>query len=239
MKFLNKNNKGFLSVPIAIIVAGLIVAGAIVYSSGKKAVFNEPAGNQGANPAKVAANMKAVGKDDHIFGDPKAKVKIVEFSDAECPFCKRFHPTLQKIVADYDGQVAWVYRHFPLDSIHSKARKEAEATECAAEVGGNDAFWKYLDRLLEVTPSNNGLSLAMLPAIAEYAGLDRTKFEECLNSGRHADRVQSDYEDAVATGGQGTPFSIVIAPNGDRLPVEGAQPYSSVKQVIDIALGLK
>jgi len=239
MKSFYKNNHGFLSVPIAIIVAGLIIAGAIVYSSGKKAVFNEPANNQGVNPAKVATNMKAVSKDDHIFGDPKAKVKIVEFSDTECPFCKRFHPTLQKIVSDYDGQVAWVYRHFPLDSIHSKARKEAEATECAAEIGGNDAFWKYLDRLFEVTPSNNGLSLAMLPAIAEYVGLDRAKFEECLNSGRHAARVQKDYEDGIAAGTQGTPFSIVIAPNGDRLPVEGAQPYNSVKQVIDIALGLK
>ena len=239
MKINSKFNRGFLTVPFAIIVAGLIVAGAIIYSSGKKAVSNEQAPKQVVKTANVAEQMRGVVKEDHILGDPKAPVKIIEFSDTECPFCKRFHPTMHQVVADYEGKVAWVYRHFPLDSLHSKARKEAEATECAAELGGNDAFWKYLDRLFEVTPSNDGLSPALLPAIAEYIGLDRAKFEECLNSGRYAARVQKDYDDAIASGAQGTPFNIVIAPNGDRLPLEGAQPYSSVKQVVDIALGLK
>jgi len=100
-----------------------------------------------------------------------APVKIVEFSDTECPFCKRFHTTMQQVVKDSNGQVAWVYRHFPLDQLHSKARKEAEATECAAELGGNEKFWAYLNRLMEVTPANDGLDLAELPVIAAYVGL--------------------------------------------------------------------
>lgn len=107
-------------------------------------------------------SVRPVGEGEHLRGDPKATVKIVEFSDLECPFCKRFHLTMQQVMEEYSGKVAWVYRHFPLDSLHSKARKEAEATECAAELAGNDGFWAYIDKLFEITPSNNGLDPSLL-----------------------------------------------------------------------------
>ena len=120
----------------------------------------------------------------HILGNPGAPVKLVEFSDFECPFCKRFHLTMKRLMNEYgeDGKVAWVYRHFPLVSLHSKARREAQAAECASELGGNEAFWAYSDRLFEVAPSNNRLDLALLPRIAQLIGLDRAKFEACLAS---------------------------------------------------------
>jgi protein-disulfide isomerase len=139
-----------------------------------------------------------------------------------------------------DGKVAWVYRHFPLDELHPKARKEAQAAECASEIGGNDAFWAYSDKLFEVTPSNNQLDLSLLPQIAAEIGLDRAKFEACLTGdargGKYADHIQSDYENASASGGLGTPYSIVIAPNGKSFPITGAQTYSVVKSLIDLAL---
>ena len=118
-----------------------------------------------ASPPKTSddsRNVRQVTDSDHLRGDPKAKVKVVEFSDLECPFCKRFHVTMQQVIEEYDGKVAWIYRHFPLDSLHSKARKEAEASECAAELGGNDGFWAYIDKLFEITPSNNGLDPNLL-----------------------------------------------------------------------------
>ena len=101
---------------------------------------------------------------DHILGNPNAEVFIVEYSDLECPFCKQFHKSMLEIMSEYgaEGKVAWVYRHFPLDQLHSKARKEAEATECATELGGNDAFWEYTNKIFEITPSNNGLNLELL-----------------------------------------------------------------------------
>jgi protein-disulfide isomerase len=181
--------------------------------------------------------MNPITSKDHIRGNPDAPVKIVEYSDTECPFCKRFHPTMQQVMDEYggSGQVAWVYRHFPLDSLHKKARKEAEATECAAEQGGNDKFWSYLDRLMEVTPANDGLDPAELPKIAQYVGLDVTKFNECLSSGRFADKVEEDTQNAMATGGNGTPWSIVVGKDGKKYPLSGAQPYASIKQLIDIA----
>lgn len=192
-----------------------------------------------------ARGVKPVTKNDHVLGDLSAPVKVVEFSDFECPFCKRVHPTLKRIVKEYGeaGKVALVYRQFPLDSLHKKARKEAQASECANELGGNDAFWAYADRLFEVTPSNDGLDLSLLPKIAKDTGLDRGKFETCLSGdargGKYADHIEADVQDAIASGGEGTPYIVVIAPDGETFPISGAQPYSAFKSIIDLAITKK
>ena len=191
---------------------------------------------------KAVGAAKPVDAEDHILGSLDAPVKLVEFSDFECPFCKRFHPTMKRLMDEYgkDGKVAWVYRHFPLDSLHSKARKEAQAAECANELGGNEAFWAYTDRLYEVAPSNDRLDLALLPEFAEEIGLDRAAFEACLEGdargGKYAAHIEADVQDAIASGGTGTPYSLVIAPNGKTFPINGAQPYAAVKAIIDLAL---
>lgn len=95
------------------------------------------------------ANLRPIDKNrDHIWGDPSAPIQIIEYSDIECPFCAKVHPTLKSIVEKYNGEVMWVYRHFPLN-IHQYAEELALATECAASLGGNDAFWQTLDGLFE------------------------------------------------------------------------------------------
>lgn len=231
--------KNILTIPIAIIITGIIIAGAIVYSQRNDGTVKEGIDKEITGQAPAAEDqitIRPVSSDDHIRGNKNAEITIIEYSDLECPFCKRFHPTLQQILLDYSGKVRWVYRHFPLTSLHSKAPKEAEATECAAELGGNDKFWAYIDRLYEVTPSNNGLDLEQLPQIAQEVGLNRQKFEECLDSGKYAQHVQEDYQDAISAGGSGTPYSIVIDSQGNTLPFSGALPYSSVKQIIDSVL---
>lgn len=222
--------------PLSILVAAVLVSGSLIYNAGKKVGTANL--EDAAKPiAPSIINIKPVSGNDHVWGNPKAPVKIIEFSDLECPFCKRFHPTLKKIVEDYKGEVVWIYRHFPLDSLHSKARKEAEATECANELGGNDKFWEYVDRLFEVTPSNNGLDPAELPKIAGYVGLNKTEFESCLSSGKYASHVAEDLKDAVNSGGTGTPYSIVIGKDGKKYSINGALPYEQVKLVVDQALG--
>jgi len=135
-----------------------------------------------------------------------------------------------------DGKIAWVYRHFPLESIHSKAPKEAEASECAAELGGNAKFWSYVDRLYQVTPSNNGLDLKMLPKIAEDIGIDRGNFENCLASGKHAQKVSDQSDDAINSGGNGTPYTIIITEKGNVFPFSGALPYNDVKKIVEEAI---
>ena len=185
-----------------------------------------------------AAKLRPVTTDrDHIRGNPAAPVTLVEYSDFECPFCKSFHPTVKKLVDESGGRVRWVYRHYPLDELHPvKARKEAVASECAAELGGNDAFWKFADRFFELTPSNNRTDIdTVLPRIAGEIGLDKARFASCLASGRHDRRIAEDAQDAAATGGRGTPWSLIVSKSGKTYPLSGAQPYVVVKQLVELA----
>lgn len=233
--------KNILTMPVAVIIAGALIAGAVIYSGGKA-----PAAGTANQPQQPVAQqtgdlekMTPISSKDHIRGNPDAPVKIVEYSDTECPFCKRFHTTMKEVMDEYgkDGKVAWVYRHFPLDQLHPvKARKEAVAFECANEQGGNDKFWEYADRLYEITPSNNGLDPAELPKIAQYIGLDTAKFNTCLGSTKYDKHIEDEVQNAQVTGGNGTPWSIVVGAKGKKYPLSGAQPYASVKQLIDLAL---
>ena len=227
-----------LIIPGAIILAGTIIAGAIIFTVGgseDSQLRASPAQPQSSNGLRV----NPITKEDHLLGNPDAPVTIIEYSDLECPFCKRFHETMKQIMEEYggDGRVAWVYRHFPLDTIHPKARKEAEASECAAELGGHVKFWEYIDRLFEITPSNNRLDLTLLPQIAEDIGLDEDAFKECLESGRHASAIEEDLQDALSAGARGTPWSVIIIKDGQTRPISGALPFSTMKGLIEEALG--
>lgn len=230
-----------LSIPVAIVIAGALIAGAVYFGTSKSsttAVVNNQPQQVAQQPTGSLDQMRAILKDDHILGNPDAPVKIVEYSDMECPFCKRFQDTKKQIMDEYekDGRVAWVYRHYPL-GLFSKSQKAAEATECASELGGNDVFWKYLDRYYELTLSGDRTDIdIVLPQIAREVGLNATQFASCLASGRHAQAVEENKQDAIATGGRGTPWIIVVAENGKKFPLSGAQPYASVKQLIEIAL---
>ena len=234
-----KNN---LAIPFAIVIAGALIAGAVYLgqrgdTSGITSLAD--AEREEARLSAALDNMVPITNEDHISGNPDASVKIVEYSDMECPFCKRFHSTMQQVMDEYgkNGEVVWVYRHFPLDSIHSQARTEAVASECANELGGNDAFWKYTDRFFELTSSNNQTNIAtVLPQIAREIGLDETKFNSCLASKKYDKHIQDDLDNATATGGNGTPWSIVVTASGKKYPLSGAQPYEAVKQLIELAL---
>ena len=130
-------------IPLAIVLAGVFVAAAIYFGGSTP----RPSSEQANQPTNI--NIAAVTATDHIVGSRSAALVIVEYSDTECPFCKVFHSTMKEVVSTYGGEVAWVYRHFPIAQLHAKAAKEAEATECANELGGNQAFWKYIDKLLK------------------------------------------------------------------------------------------
>ncbi|MAZ40862.1 disulfide bond formation protein DsbA [bacterium] len=237
---IQKQNKSYM-IPGAIVVAGLIVAGAIVFSGGSTPSTVGTASPQPpVQPSGSTDSVREVTKEDHIRGDINAPVKIVEYSDFECPFCKRFHETMKQVLDEYgdSGQVAWVYRQFPLEQLHPvKAMREAVVSECVAELGGNDAFWQFADRFFELTPSNNRTDLdTVLPQIISEIGLSQTAVDECVASGKYDQHIQADIANSVETGGRGTPWSVIIGPDGQTFPLSGAQPYASVKQLIDLAL---
>ena len=219
-----------LFVPGAIIVAGLIIAGAVFYGGSDS---TDPADNGGENNGDIV--LEDVTEDDHILGNPNAQLLIVEYSDIDCPFCQTFHNTMHDILDEYgpSGDVAWVYRHFPLAQLHPLAPAKAEASECVAELGGNDAFWTFLDTLFE----REGETLGELGGIAAVSGVDETAFNECLESDRHVEKIQAMAADAQRAGGTGTPYSVIVARTGQIVPINGAQPYENVKQVIDALLG--
>ena len=204
---MNDENKSFY-VPAAIFLAGVLIAGAILYTNKDKL----PAANVQQPTKAVGLPFKQISADDHILGNPNATITILEYSDTECPFCKSFDVTMKSIMNTYgkDGKVAWAYRHFPLDSIHPKTRKEAEATECANELAGNKGFWDMLDKIYTNTPSNNALDASLLPVFAKSIGIDQAKLNACLASGKYAAAVEADYQDGISAGVQGTPYSIMI-----------------------------
>lgn len=237
------NNTTFMSekliLPLSIIFAGLLIGGG-VYLNGRIAKENPtPAQEQKLKSENISSVLREIDANDHILGSSKARVLVVEYSDTECAYCKMFHSTMLSIMQEYgkDEKVAWVYRHFPIKEIHSKALKEAEALECAGEIGGNSKFWEYTNKLYEVTPSDDKLEYSELTKIATSVGLSSEKFTLCLESGEFAPRVALDVENANELGAIGTPYSIIIdTKTGEHYPVDGAYPYAQLKSVIDLIL---
>ncbi len=243
-----KNISNFIT-PAAIIIAGILIAislyarGPSVSNNGKNLVNDALTG-----PKAEFTDIKST---DHIRGSKDAKIIMIEYSDIECPFCKVYHQTMKKIYDEFskDNEVAWVYRHFPIsygeNARHPNAAKKAEATECAAELGGNNMFWSYTDAIYEKTSQNGELDLSELPKIAVSVGLDQVKFKECLDSGKYATKVKDSYDEALKAGAQGTPYT-VIKYNGEFIPLLdangdglGALPYELMKQIVNQLLAEK
>lgn len=222
-------------IPMAILLAAVIIAGAIIYTSSNKTATVVQQGNP-LDPAaqQAAAEVEPVTEKDHIRGNPNAPFMIVEYSDYDCPFCQRFHEYMNQAMTEYgrDGKIAWVYRHSPLPSLHPNAPKIAEAAECVAELGGNEAFWKFSDLVFTRT-LNTPTNMLSLPSFAGQAGVDADQFTSCLESGRYTAAIQEDMTLARKAGVTGTPHSYLIA--GDqKVPMSGVpQDYATFKQMLD------
>lgn len=225
-----QNSINNLAMPFSIIVAGLAIAAAVYFGDGKQGIAAAP-----------QIDIDPVTVTDHIDGNPDAKIVIVEYSDTECPYCKVFHETMNRVMSEYrsGGKVAWVYRHFPIASNHAKAQKESEATECANKLGGNTKFWEYLNRMMEITPANDGLDVAELPKIAATVGLDVAAFNECLSSGEMSGVVEAHLASGAKAGVNGTPHSIVLVDGKVAGTIGGAQQYEIVKASIEKTLQSK
>lgn len=207
-----------MSTKILVLALGGIVAGsAALYLSLGSAEVRE-----------VAARPETR---DHVLGDRSAPVKIIEYAEAECPYCKKLHPILLRVLKEHEGKVSLVYRHFPL-TIHPKSFDEAKALECVAEQRGDAGFFSYLERLYQATPSNNGIDLAVLPQIAEDVGIPRSRFAECLASDRHRDRIFEDIQTGEELGVDSVPHLIIIAPNGQEFVFSASPSHSALDAVI-------
>ncbi len=164
---------------------------------------------------------------DHIRGPEDATVFLVEYSDIECPFCARHHATAQELV-DSNDDVAWVYRHFPLQ-FHPNATPLAEASECVWEQGGNEPFWDFIDLVFE-----QGADAAKIAEYADTVGVDGSAVQDCVDAGTYADYVADQMAGGSAAGVTGTPGNVLInIDSGEARLVSGAQPVSAFQAAVD------
>ncbi len=220
-----------LGIPVAIVIGFALIAAAIYFSG---APAGAPAAVATPEAEEAAIDVSPVTEADFIRGNPNAPITIVEYSDYDCPFCKNFHDTMKLIMDDYGvtGKVAWVYRQFPLAQLHPNAPRISEAAYCVGELGGDEAFWTFSDLVFSERDVQEPTNMTRLPEFAEKAGVSRTAFNDCLNSGRHKAAVEASLDSGVRAGAQGTPYSVILV--GDQKAViNGAQPYPVVKQIID------
>lgn len=223
-----------LATPISIVIAGIFIGAGLYFGGGAAAPAAAPVAAD-VQPADNTDKIDPVTAEDHLRGNPDAPIKVVEFSDFDCPFCSRFHTAMQAVIEKHDD-VAWVYRQFPLEQLHPQAPLVALTSECVAKVGGNDAFWKFTDKYMDIRGAGDRTEHSeLMNKIIKEIGVNTQKVSECVQSGELTAAVQADLTDATETGGRGTPWSIIIAPSGKTYPINGALPQQTIEQLIDVA----
>jgi len=244
-----------LLTPLSILIAGGLIGLSIIYTNnpsilgGKKsdiqeikdAVADNTAPTAQTAPPTPSPSIKEVSTDDDaVLGDTNAPVTIIEFSDYECPYCKRyFQNTLPDIKKQYidTGKVKIVYRDFPLSFHDPMATTEAIAAECVRKQGGDTKYFEFHDKIFETTTSNgNGLTVDQLYGFATDLGLSATDLQTCVEAREFEKEVKADLAYGSSIGVTGTP-SFFIGKSGDSSIkgelVVGAQPFSVFKQLID------
>jgi len=224
----NTQTQNGYGVPVAIVVAGFLIAGAVFWTGNSGSVVSNA--GSGHTGSRSSGDLRMPSEEDHVRGNLDAPIKIVEFSDFECPFCARLHPTLTRIVEENED-VAWIYRHFPLNS-HTNAFSAAVISECIARVGGNDAFWNFADTAFA---NQRKIGDRFYAEFVQEAGLDAGAFATCLNNKKVVADVQQDLDEVIAVGGRGTPHVVVVTANGALIPFSGALSYAQVSAVIEQA----
>ncbi len=219
-----------MSVPVAIIIAGLLVAGAVYFSKvGPKElpVVAVPTPVAAPTPPSASLAIAPITEKDHIRGNSNAPITIVEYSDFECPFCKVFHKSMVEVMKNYPNDVRWVYRHAPLKQ---NSPAWANASECAAAQG---KFWEFTGVIFANTPNNDGLDLAKLSDYAKQSGVsDVATFQKCVDENQFKEKVDAQLQDGIQAGLQGTPFNMIIKSDGTKTQLGGGVPYEQLKAII-------
>ena len=226
-----------LAIPIAIIIGFGLIAGAIFFSGNKPTTTEE---STAPNENRVIdtnvpdqGTIDPVTDADHIRGNPNAPIVVIEYSDFDCPFCKAYHDTMSRILEEHGptGEVAWVYRHLPLEQLHPSAPFIAQASECVAQLGGDEAFWTFADLVFGERGTNEPTNLTRLIEFVETAGVSVADYESCMDSRETVALVDADATNAASLGINGTPHSFILI--GDQqFPLNGARPYTEMKSYI-------
>ena len=178
-------------------------------------------------PSQKAVEAHMLRPDTHFYGDPNAKVTIVEFGDFKCPACRQAEASAKKVREKFGNQIRFAFREFPLVGVHAESEKAAEAAECAGQQG---KFWQAVDMFYE---HQDDLSLPALNRYAGEMGLDSQKFVACLQKGTMAERVARDLTDGQALGVHATPTFFI-----DGRMIVGPLAYAQFAELVENELKL-
>jgi len=203
-----------------------------LFSLGLLSAFAVPALTFAASGSTVPAVSRL---QDRVLGRLNAQVSMIEYADYECPFCKRHHSVMMSVLRQYRRKANWVFRHYPLTSIHPNAQSASIAAECAGRVGGRTAFWQYSEALM----STSTLSQKSYEAQATKLGIDLARFRTCQADSSIATRIATQSEGGKAAGVAGTPTVFLVAKDGRTKMVAGAVTEQTLKDAIDELLAEK
>lgn len=225
----NKNEqkeKTGLNLSSSIVVAALLISGSILFANFSK-TNNTPKTGPDVSQKDVA--VSPVTEKDFINGDINAEVLLVEYSDFSCGFCAKYHPTMKRVVEEYKGKVAWVYRHLPIFN-----KNAAVSSTCVGNILGDEAFFQYADRLFE---NQQNLNSEILKKEALTLGINESEYNTCVNDKSIADQINRDFSVARNLAGfNSTPTSVLVTKDGQKYTFSGALPYEEVVAQIDFIL---
>ncbi len=223
-----------LTTPAAIVIGSIIIAISHI-------AYGALVGPSNTQPATLFAGAP-ISEKDFPTGDLKSEVVVVEYSDTECPFCARLHPTMTQIQAEYKDRATFVYRYFPLTQIHPNAFAEAQAIECVGKQLGADKRREYIDQMFQYKITNNSMTLPKngKEDLAKNFRVNMVTFNSCVAGDESSLAVNAGIQDGVAAGVTGTPATIILKRDGDDYEVfaliEGAREYEYFKAALDAAL---
>lgn len=216
-------------VPGAIIFAGLIIAITIYVQHHHDVVA------QAGNPSAVRPVDPST---DHFIGNPTAPITVIEYADIDSVYSKQFQPVMQQIMQTYgqNGDVVWVYRNFPLIGIDQYSEEHAEAADCIAAQGGSTGFFNFVNALEAAAPDENEFNPKGYDAVVSQLGYNVDTFNSCLSNRTEEKSVEADYENALAVGADGSPFTVLLVKGQKPAVISGALTYPEMKAVIDASI---
>jgi len=216
------NNKKKLNIYLTIFILLVILTSVMFLSLRNNKIkninlnyHNNYRKNSKKNEEIKSIMVKPINKDDNYQGNLDAPVQLIIYCDFECPFCLRFLDTINKVKEEFKDKVVIAYRHYILDT-HENSFSAALASECAAEQG---KFWDMHDKLFQDNNENN-FNIDEFKKDAQDLGLEKLKFENCLENEKYKDKIKSQMEEAKNIGVIGTPHIFI---NGEN--VIGAYPF--------------
>lgn len=218
-----------MAIPLAILLAGFIIAiGVYVVRSERPK----------DTALLVTHNALPVTLEDHILGSPTAPITIITYSDISCDYCKQLFATLEQLMSEYgaSGNVAWVYRHFPLIDKHPYAAEHARAAECVANLQGTEAFFAFIRNLGAYESVPGSFTPGQYTTLLAQQGIGEAQFKTCTDSASSTLRVARDVDNALSIGIDSTPFMIIKIAGHEQQSISGALPYEALKKIIDESL---